>query len=224
MEDSILPADEEIPDPIFQKEDVELILANMEEIKDINCKKELDKMEKSYYDHIKKVEKSSVDKKEVKKIQTQYDKEIKVLNKKVENGLDTCNQQELIDLKDEIQITGDKFGKLMIDLAKRAQNEKNIKEVEKFTGKKGGTRKKRKRQKIPNIPGAQWVWSASTQNVKDKPKNKTANKNHKRKSRQPHTDRRLSHDITHMRTHTKTYIRMGHSRRSMRLRTDMRHM
>ena len=194
VEDSILPAEEEnLPDPVFQKADMENILANMEEIKDINCKKDLDKMEKSYYDHIKKVENSSVDKKDLKKIQTQYDKEIKVLNKKVENGLDTCNQQELIDLKDEIQITGDKFGKLMIDLAKRAQNEKNIKEVEKFTGKKGGTRKKRKRQKIPNIPGAQWVWSASTQNVKDKPKNKTSNNKQKRKTK---VNRKTRHNKT----------------------------
>jgi|SaaInlStandDraft_7_1057024.scaffolds.fasta_scaffold09932_2 hypothetical protein len=190
VEDSTLPAEEEnLPDPVFQKADMENILANMEEIKDINCKKDLDKMEKSYYDHIKKVEKrfkNKIDKankekkgndckKELEKIKKEFKTTIKDTIEGIKSGMMKVNDDDMTDLIEN----ANKFADSMIDFAKRSENEKLR---NKMTGRKGGTRKKRVRE-MSDTEKHNLLVHAGMRKGPEKKVNKTANNKHKRKTK-----------------------------------------
>jgi hypothetical protein len=182
VEEDLEPAVEESPTPVFQKEDVNAMLKNVGEMKDTQCKNELQKIEKRYKNKIDKVnkEKKGNDcKKELEKLKKEFKTEIKDTIEGMKSGIVKINDD---DMKELIE-NANKFADSMINFAKRSENEKNKKEVEKMTGKKGGTRKKRRPLKNTHVPGAQYVWTASTQNAKDKPRNKTSNKVHKRKTK-----------------------------------------
>jgi hypothetical protein len=114
---------------------------------------------------------------EVEKMKEQFASEIKTLSDKVEEGIDNCNEDMLLELQNEIQETGDKFAGLMINFQRMAEKEQRKKAVDKIMNKKGGTRK---RVKFTAIEKHNFLLDAGMKKGEYKKVNKTANKMYKR--------------------------------------------
>ncbi len=113
----------------------------------------------------------------VEKMKEQFASEIKTLSDKVEESIDKCNEDMLLELQNEIQETGDKFAGLMIDFQKMAEQEQLKKAVDKIAKQKGGTRKRRKLTAIEKHNTLIIAGMKKGEYIKV---NKTANKRYKR--------------------------------------------
>ena len=183
VEEIIEPEVEASPEPIFQKNDVDNILQNVEEIKDIKCKDELQKLEKRYKKKIEKINKEMKGndcKKELEKLKMEFKTTIKDTIKGLNDGMVSYSDDDM----NELIENANKFADSMIDFSKRSENENAKKKIDKIIKRKGGTRKKNVTKNgnattNPAVIKLEYLGSTS----KDKPKNKTSNKIHKRKTK-----------------------------------------